>query len=86
MKRSWRAIEIKIPDDYARMTDQQLRQRGLHAVATVRQLQRRMIAPHQVDRLLLGRGKSNAFSRLAPKKARRLKRRFRARWRAAARR
>jgi hypothetical protein len=79
-KRSWRAVEVKIPDEYAAMTDSQLQQKGLGTVAGVRQLQRSILQRNQVKSLRTGRGKCAAFSRMKRHKARTLK--ARGHWRA----
>jgi hypothetical protein len=73
LKRRWRAVELKIPDAYAAMSDRQLQERGLGLVAQVRQLKRELLDAHQVDRFAPGRGKCNAFSRIEPKRADRLR-------------
>jgi len=69
MSSKWRAVEVKIPEVYATMTDHQLRQGGLGMVAEIRQLQRSVLGAHQVKGLGVGKGKCSAFSRLAPHKA-----------------
>jgi hypothetical protein len=71
--RSWRAVEVKIPDEYAAMSDGQLQSRGLGVVAGVRGLQRSILQRNQVKPLQSGRGKCAAFSRLSRHKARTLK-------------
>jgi hypothetical protein len=73
LKPSWRAVEVKIPDAYARMSDPQLRAQGLGTVAEVRQLQRDVLTTHRVRQLEGGRGKCAAFSALAGKSAKTLK-------------
>jgi len=80
MKRSWRAVEVKIPDAYAAMTDQELQAKGLGLVAQERQLKRNVLEANQLSRFGINKGKCSAFSRLAPKRSRQLK--GRARWRA----
>jgi hypothetical protein len=80
LKRAYRAVELKIPDAYARMSDRQLRDQGLGLVAEVRQLHRRVLGANQVPRLKPGKGKCSAFSRVAPERARVLKQK--GRWRA----
>jgi hypothetical protein len=79
MKRSWRAVEVKIPDAYAAMSDRELHANGLGLVAQVRQLKRNVLEANQLPRFGVNKGKCSAFSRLAPKRSRQL--RSRARWR-----
>jgi hypothetical protein len=79
LKPKYRALEVKIPDAYARMSDRQLRDQGLGMVADVRQLHKRLVAGHQVPGLKAGKGKCSAFSRVAPERAKTL--RSRGRWR-----
>jgi len=77
--RGLRALEIKIPDAYASLSEGELRARGLTAVAAVRDLQRTVLVPSRVEKFGVDRGKCAAFSKVGAKSAKALK--ARAHWR-----
>jgi hypothetical protein len=73
-----RALEIKIPDAYASLSEPELRRRGLTAIAEVRALQRSVLAPSRVAKFGVDRGKCSAFGRVGGKAVEKLK--ARAHW------
>ena len=77
--RGLRALEIKIPDAYASLSESELRARGQNAIAEVRTLQRTVLAPSRIEKFGVDRGKCAAFSKVGAKSVDALK--ARAHWR-----
>ncbi len=68
-----RALEIKLPDAYASLSEGELRSRGLGAVAELRALQRTVLAPSRVEKFGVDRGKCAAFGKVGGKSVDKLK-------------
>jgi hypothetical protein len=71
--RGVRALEIKIPEAYASLSESELRARGLTAIAEVRVLQRTVLSPNRVEKFGVDKGKCSAFSKIARHDAAKLK-------------